>query len=114
EERGTDGETLWVDDGFVVRFPDADEPPDVRLLLPDPDEVQALVVRQLGATALFDAKVRENAAPSLLPPQRRPGMRAPLWQQRKRAADMLAVASRFGSFPVLLETYRECLRDVFD
>ena len=68
------------------------QPPDPRLLLPDPDEVQALVVRQLGATALFAAKFRENAARSLLLPKRRPGMRAPLWQQRKRAADLLAVA----------------------
>jgi ATP-dependent Lhr-like helicase len=114
EETGIDVETLWSDDGFVVRFPDVDQPPDVRLLLPDPDEVQALVVRQLGATALFAAKFRENAARSLLLPKRRAGMRAPLWQQRKRAADLLAVASRYGSFPVLLETYRECLRDFFD
>jgi len=114
EETGVDVETLWGDDGFVVRFPDVDQPPDPRLLLPDPDEVQALVVRQLGATALFAAKFRENAARSLLLPKRRPGMRAPLWQQRKRAADLLAVASRYGSFPVLLETYRECLRDFFD
>jgi ATP-dependent helicase Lhr and Lhr-like helicase len=114
EERGIDVETLWGDDGFVVRFPDVDEPPDPRLVLPDPDEVHALVVRQLGATALFAAKFRENAARSLLLPKRRPGMRAPLWQQRKRAADLLNVASRYGSFPVLLETYRECLRDFFD
>jgi ATP-dependent helicase Lhr and Lhr-like helicase len=114
EETGTDVETLWGDDGFVVRFPDVDQPPDPRLLLPDPDEVQALVVRQLGATALFASKFRENASRSLLLPKRRPGMRAPLWQQRKRAADLLAVASRYGSFPVLLETYRECLRDFFD
>jgi len=114
EETGADVETLWGDDGFVVRFPDVDEPPDPRLLVPEPDEVQALVVRQLGATALFAAKFRENAARSLLLPKRRPGMRAPLWQQRKRAADLLAVASRYGSFPVLLETYRECLRDFFD
>ena len=114
EETGVDVETLWGDDGFVVRFPDVDTPPDVKLLLPDPDEVQALVVRQLGSTALFAAKFRENAARSLLLPKRRPGMRAPLWQQRKRAADLLAVASRYGSFPVLLETYRECLRDFFD
>jgi ATP-dependent Lhr-like helicase len=71
-------------------------------------------VRQLGSTALFAAKFRENAARSLLLPKRRPGQRAPLWQQRKRAADLLAVASRYGSFPVLLETYRECLRDFFD
>ena len=114
EEAGIDVETLWGDDGFVVRFPDVDAPPDPRLLLPDPEEVQALVIRQLGATALFAAKFRENAGRSLLLPKRRPGMRAPLWQQRKRAADLLAVASRFGSFPVLLETYRECLRDYFD
>jgi ATP-dependent Lhr-like helicase len=114
EETGVDVETIWGDDGFVVRFPDVDQPPDPRLLLPEPEEVQALVVRQLGATALFAAKFRENAARSLLLPKRRPGMRAPLWQQRKRAADLLAVASRYGSFPVLLETYRECLRDFFD
>ncbi|MEQ1729084.1 MAG: DEAD/DEAH box helicase, partial [Vicinamibacterales bacterium] len=114
EERGIDVETLWSDDGFVVRFPDVDEPPDPTLLLPGPDEVQALVVRQLGATALFAARFRENAGRSLLLPKRRPGMRAPLWQQRKRAADLLAVASRYGSFPVLLETYREVLRDHFD
>ena len=114
EETGIDVETLWGDDGFVVRFPDVAEPPDTRLLLPDPDEVQALVVRQLGSTALFAAKFRENAARSLLLPKRRPGMRTPLWQQRKRSADLLAVASRYGSFPVLLETYRECLRDFFD
>jgi len=114
EETGIDVETLWGDDGFVVRFPDVDTPPDPALLLPGPDEVQALVVGQLGSTALFAAKFRENAGRSLLLPKRRPGMRAPLWQQRKRASDLLAVASRFGSFPVLLETYRECLRDYFD
>src|SRR5262245_56691283 len=114
EETGADVETLWGDDGFVVRFPDVDRPPDVRLVVPEPDEVQALVVRQLGSTALFAAKFRENAARSLLLPKRRPGTRAPLWQQRKRSADLLAVAARYGSFPGLLETYRECLRDFFD
>src|SRR5262249_3220902 len=102
------------DDGFVVRYPDVDTPPDPALLLPPSEDVQSLVTRQLGATALFAGKFRENAARSLLLPKRRPGMRAPLWQQRKRAADLLAVASRYGSFPVLLETYRECLRDFFD
>jgi ATP-dependent Lhr-like helicase len=114
EETGTDVETLWGDDGFVVRFPDADKAPDARLLLPSGDEAQRLVMRQLGATSLFAGKFRENAARSLLLPKRRPGVRAPLWQQRKRAADLLAVAARYGSFPVLLETYRECLRDFFD
>ncbi len=114
EETGVDAETLWADDGFVVRMPDVDAPPDPRLFLPEPDEVQPLVVRQLGSTALFAAKFRENAARSLLLPKRRPGTRTPLWQQRKRSADLLAVAARYGSFPVLLETYRECLRDFFD
>ena len=113
-ETGVDVETMWTDDGFVVRFPDTDDPPDAQLALPDPDEVEALVLGQLGATALFAARFREAAARALLLPRRRPGGRAPLWQQRKRAADLLAVAARFGSFPMLLETYRECLRDVFD
>jgi ATP-dependent Lhr-like helicase len=94
-ETGIDVETLWGDDGFVVRYPDVEEPPDPRLLLPDPDEVQTLVVRQLGATALFAAKFRENAARSLLLPRRRPGMRAPLWQQRKRAAYLISVCSLY-------------------
>ena len=107
-------ETMWTDDGFVVRFPETEEPPDTTLLIPAADEVENLVVRQLGSTALFAAKFREAAARALLLPRRRPGGRTPLWQQRKRAADLLAVAARFGSFPILLETYRECLRDVFD
>src|SRR5262249_15973454 len=112
--RRVDVETLWGDDGFVVRFPDVDEPPGPELLLPEPESAQALGAAELGPPALFAGKFRENAARSLLLPRRRPGMRAPLWQQRKRAADLLAVASKHGSFPVLLETYRECLRDYFD
>lgn len=111
---GVEVETMWTDDGFVVRFPETDDPPDVTLLLPDPDEVEALVVRHLGATALFAAKFRECAGRALLLPKRRPGGRAPLWQQRRRASDLLAVAAEFGSFPIVLEAYRECLRDVFD
>ena len=109
-----DVETMWTDDGFVVRFPETEEPPDPALMIPTSEEVEALVVRQLGGTALFAAKFREAAARALLLPKRRPGGRSPLWQQRKRAADLLAVASRYGSFPMLLEAYRECLRDVFD
>jgi len=113
-ERGIDVETMWSDDGFVVRVPDTDEPPDPTLFLPSADEVESLVVRQLGSSALFAAKFREVAGRALLPPRRRPGARTALWQQRKRAADLLAVAARYGSFPAVLETYRECLRDVFD
>ena len=111
---GQDVETMWTDDGFVVRFPETEEPPDPRLMIPASDEVEALVLRQLGGTALFAAKFREAAGRALLLPKRRPGGRSPLWQQRKRAADLLAVAARFGSFPMLLEAYREILRDVFD
>ena len=114
DERGLDAEMMWGDDGFVVRLPEGETPPDPALLLPDPDEVEALVLRQLGSTALFAARFREAAGRALLLPRRRPGARAPLWQQRKRAADLLAVAARYGSFPMILETYRECLRDVFD
>ncbi|HUU35254.1 MAG TPA: helicase-related protein, partial [Vicinamibacterales bacterium] len=113
-ERGLDAEVMWADDGFVVRVPESDTPLDPALLVPDPDDVERLVVAQLGATALFAARFREAAGRALLLPRRRPGARAPLWQQRKRAADLLAVAARFGSFPMILETYRECLRDVFD
>ena len=111
---GLDVEVMWGDEGFVVRFPDVETPPDPALLLPDADDVEALVLKQLGATSLFAARFRETAARALLLPRRRPGRRTPLWQQRKRAADLLAVASRFGSFPALLETYREILRDHFD
>jgi ATP-dependent Lhr-like helicase len=83
-------------------------------LFPDPEEVEDLVVAQVGSSSLFASRFRENAARALLLPRRRPGTRTPLWQQRQRAADLLAVASRYGSFPILVETYRECLSDVFD
>ncbi len=114
EELGVDIETMWGDDGFVVRLPGMDKPPDPSLMLPDPDEVEGQILRQLGSTALFSARFREAAGRALLLPRRRPGARAPLWQQRKRAADLLSVAARYGSFPIILETYREVLRDVFD
>ncbi|WP_338046663.1 DEAD/DEAH box helicase [Polyangium spumosum] len=107
-------EAVWADDGVVLRFPEAEGPPDARLLLPDADEVEDLVVRSLGASALFAARFRECAGRALLLPRKRPGKRSPLWAQRKRASDLLAVAARYGSFPILLETYREVLRDVFD
>jgi ATP-dependent Lhr-like helicase len=113
-EVGIEVETMWTDDGFVVRFPESEEPPDSALLLPDADEVEALVLRQLGSTAIFAAKFREAASRALLLPRRFPGRRAPLWQTRKKAADLLAAAARQPSFPILLEAYRECLRDVFD
>jgi ATP-dependent Lhr-like helicase len=107
-------ETMSTDDGFVLRFPDVDAPPDPALLLPDPANAQDLVVRQLSSTALFAAKFREASARALLLPRRRIQTRAPLWQQRKRASDLLAVASQYPDFPMLLEAHRECLRDTFD
>jgi len=111
---GPEVETLWGDDGFVLRFPDTDEPPDPDWFLVEPGEVMALVLRQLGTTALFAGRFREAAGRALLLPRRRADARSPLWQLRKRSYDLLRVAARYPSFPLLLEAYRECLRDVFD
>jgi ATP-dependent Lhr-like helicase len=111
---GPEVETLWGDDGFVLRFPDTDEPPDSDWILVESAEAMQLVLRQLGSTALFAGRFREAAGRALLLPRRRADQRSPLWQLRKRSYDLLSVASRYPSFPLLLETYRECLRDVFD
>ena len=111
---GLDVETMWSEDGFVLRFPETDTPPDTDILLMEPEEAAQLVMQQLGSTALFAAKFREAASRALLLPRRRADGRTPLWQQRKRAYDLLGVAARYASFPMLLEAYRECLRDVFD
>jgi ATP-dependent Lhr-like helicase len=114
-ERGeAEAETVWSDEGMVIRLPDREKPPDGAALLPGADEIEDLVFRELGGTALFATYFREAAGRALLLPRRHPGQRAALWMQRKRAADLLSVASRYGSFPIILETYRECLRDVFD
>jgi ATP-dependent Lhr-like helicase len=111
---GPEVETLWGDDGFVLRFPDTDEPPDADWFLVESAEAMALVLRQLGTTALFAGRFREAAGRALLLPRRRADARSPLWQLRKRSYDLLSVASRYPRFPLLLEAYRECLRDVFD
>src|SRR5204862_2293074 len=100
-EMAIDVETMWSDDGFIVRFPETDNPPAAELVLPDPDEVEQLLLRQLGASSMFAAKFREAAARALLLPRMRVQGRTPLWQQRKRAYDLLQVASRFGSFPII-------------
>ena len=113
-ELAIDVETMWSDDGFIIRFPETDLPPRTELVIPDVDEVEQLVLRQLGSSSMFAAKFREAAARALLLPRMRPQGRSPLWQQRKRAYDLLQVASRFGSFPMILEAYREVLRDTFD
>src|SRR5438309_11977517 len=105
---------MWSEDGFVLRVPESEEAPAIDPLVLEPEGAAELVLRQLGSTALFAAKFRESAARALLLPRRRADGRTPLWQQRKRAYDLLNVASRYASFPILLEAYRECLRDVFD
>ncbi|NND73573.1 MAG: DEAD/DEAH box helicase [Ilumatobacter sp.] len=107
-------ETMWGDDGIVLRLPEsADELP-LDALLIEPEDIDELVVETLPQTALFSARFRECAGRALLLPRRRPDKRTPLWQQRQRAADLLAVASKFPTFPILLEASRECLQDVFD
>ena len=111
---GLDADAIWSDDGIIVHLPDADEAPGAELVLVEPDEVEDLVVAELGASALFGARFRENAARSLLIPRAYPGRRTPLWQQRLKAQSLLEVARRYPQFPVILETYRECLRDVLD
>jgi ATP-dependent Lhr-like helicase len=117
EHHGLDVQSIWSDDGIAVRLPegiDADGAGVDSALLLDPDEIEDLLMGELGGSALFSARFRENAARALLLPRRRPGQRTPLWMQRQKSADLLAVASQYGSFPIILETYREVLRDVFD
>src|SRR5207244_7894175 len=111
---GIEAQSIWSDDGIALHLPDADAPPSTEELLVDPDELEDLVVQEVGQTALFGARFRENAGRALLIPRRRPGERTPLWQQRLKAQSLLQVARRYPAFPVVLETYRECLQDVFD
>jgi len=106
---------IWTDDGIALRLPEGLEETSLdELLFPDAERVEDLVVRELGGSALFASHFRENAARALLLPKRRGDARTPLWQMRQRASDLMAVASRYGSFPLLLETYRACPQDVFD
>jgi ATP-dependent Lhr-like helicase len=114
EERELEADAIWSDDGIVIHLPDADDPPPADLVLVEPDELEDLIVRELSGSALFGARFRENAARSLLIPRAYPGKRTPLWQQRLKAQSLLEVARDHPRFPVVLETYRECLRDVLD
>jgi ATP-dependent helicase Lhr and Lhr-like helicase len=109
-----DVQALHTDDGIVIRVPDADDPPPAAIAALEPEEVEQLVTAELGSSALFASRFRECAARALLLPRRQPGRRTPLWQQRQRAAQLLSVASQYGTFPIVLETVRECLQDVFD
>ena len=114
ERWGVDVELIWSDDGIVMRLPEAIDTFPLDELAVDPGEIDELVIAQLPQTAMFAGRFRECAARALLLPRRRPDRRTPLWQQRQRAADLLTVAARYPDFPILLETTRECLNDVFD
>ncbi len=109
-----DIETVWSNEGFVIRAPESASFPDFGWILLEEHAVDALLLKQLSQTSLFAARFREAAARALILTRRRPGTRTPLWQQRKKASDLLAAASRFDSFPLILEAYRELLADVFD
>ena len=111
---GLESDAIWSDDGIIVHLPDADEPPGSELVMLEPDEVEDAVVGELSSSALFGARFRENAGRALLIPRAYPGRRTPLWQQRLKSQSLLEVAQRYADFPIILETYRECLRDVLD
>ena len=111
---GMDVQALHTDDGIIIRVPDSDEPPPTGIALLDPDDVGDLITQEVGASALFASRFRECASRALLLPRRNPGQRTPLWQQRQRSAQLLEVASQYPAFPIVLETVREVLRDVFD
>ncbi|WP_157247784.1 ATP-dependent helicase [Nonomuraea typhae] len=114
ERYGIDVQAVHSDDGIVLRIPDtlAEPPTDVAAF--DAEEIEQIVTEELGGSALFASRFRECAGRALLLPKRVPGKRSPLWQQRQRAAHLLGVAGQYASFPIVLETMRECLQDVFD
>lgn len=119
ERYGLDEKPTASDDGIVVRLPDTgfsgdDAPPGAELFVFDPDEIDPIVTAEVGESALFASRFRESAARALLLPRRNPGRRSPLWQQRQRAAQLLQVARKYPDFPIVLETIRECLQDVYD
>lgn len=109
-----DSDAVASDDGIILRASDAADAPDSSMFLIDPDDAEDLVTQQVGGSALFASRFRECAARALLLPRRNPGKRAPLWQQRQRSEALLEVARKYPSFPIILETVRECLRDVYD
>jgi ATP-dependent helicase Lhr and Lhr-like helicase len=112
--QGVDVQAMWSDDGIVLRLVDVGELPSLDVLVPDPDSVEEQVVDQLARSALFAGQFRENAARALLLPRRRANARTPLWAQRLKAQQLLAVAREYPSFPIIIESYRACLQDIFD
>ncbi len=117
ERLGLEADAIFSDDGIIVHLPESDEldgAQAVELAMIEPDELEDLVVGELGGSALFGARFREAAGRALLIPRAYPGRRTPLWQQRLKAQTLLEVARRYEDFPIVLEAYRECLRDVLD
>ncbi len=115
ERYGIDAQALPSDDGIVLRIPETDQPPPgAEVVVFEPDEIEDLVTAEVGGSALFASRFRECAARALLLPRRDPGRRSPLWQQRQRSAQLLSVAVKYPSFPIVLEAVRECLQDVYD
>ncbi|MGZ4503507.1 MAG: ATP-dependent helicase [Nocardioidaceae bacterium] len=115
ERYGIDAQALPGDDGIVLRVPETDqEPPTADIVMFEPDEIEDIVTTEVGGSALFASRFRECAARALLLPRRDPGRRSPLWQQRQRSAQLLQVAAKYASFPIVLEAVRECLQDVYD
>jgi ATP-dependent Lhr-like helicase len=115
ERLGVEGSAMAGDDGIVVRLPETDaDPPGAELFLFEKEELEQLVTDEVGGSALFASRFRENAARALLLPRYNPGRRNPLWQQRQRSAQLLDVARKYPTFPIILETVREVLQDVYD
>ncbi len=114
DESGYEMQVMYTDDGIVLRFADTDELPPLDQLVPDPDAAEELIMEQLASTSLFAGLFRENAVRSLLLRRRRPGQRAPLWAQRLKAQNLLATVRKYPSFPIVMETYRHAMADVFD
>ncbi|MCO1660863.1 Lhr family helicase [Pseudonocardia humida] len=120
ERRGVEVQAAAADDGIVLRLPDAVDDsgsevvPTAEDVLLDPAEIEQIVVAELGGSSLYASRFRECAARSLLLPRRDPRRRSPLWQQRQKSAQLLAVAARYEQFPVTLEAMRECVQDVYD
>src|SRR5271156_5138445 len=120
ERYGIDEKPTASDDGIVVRLPDTfsdaggETPPGAELFVFDADEIDPIITAEVGGSALFASRFRECAARALLLPRRHPGRRSPLWHQRQRAAQLLDVARKYPDFPIVLETVRECLQDVYD
>jgi ATP-dependent Lhr-like helicase len=111
---GYNPQCLHHDDGILIRLADTDEPVTDLFAGLTPEAVEDLVLEELAESALFALRFRQNAARALLLPRTQPGRRAPLWLQRLRGRDLLQVARRHPDFPIVAETFRECLRDHLD